>query len=185
MLLGGLPGGLPGGLHIPKLKGFGNSHCENLRGNQSVTFVCNNVTRRLCWFTRIRTIKEFRSNWIETLYYCQLIWPQWRNWLQRRCQQERLMGNRPFAACHSPDTKSPCWDAKRRTGTNKNYVCLWLVLPQCDFCVPAWRFCTTWMASRKGPITEFYVKQQLCTCSTFFCTFLCRHCTTTTWNYQA
>ena len=74
---------------------------------------------------------------------------------------------------------------KRRTGTNKNYVCLWLVLPQCDFCVPAWRFCTTWMASCKGPITEFYVKQQLCTCSTFFCTFLCRHCTTTTWNYQA
>ena len=61
---------------------------------------------------------------------------------------------------------------------------LWLVLPQCDFCVPAWRIRTTWMASCKGPIAEFYVKQQLCTCSTFFCTFLCRHCTTTTWNYQ-
>ena len=25
-------------------------------------------------------------------------------------------------------------------------------------------------------------KQQLCTCNTLFCTFLCRHCTTTTWN---
>ena len=25
-------------------------------------------------------------------------------------------------------------------------------------------------------------KQQLCTCITFFCTFLCRRCTTTTWN---
>ena len=25
-------------------------------------------------------------------------------------------------------------------------------------------------------------KQQLCTCSTLFCTFLCRHCTTATWN---
>ena len=114
-----LLGGLPGGLHIPKLKGFGNSHCENLRGKESVTFVCNNVTRRLCWFTRIRKIKEFRSNWIETLYYCQLIWPQWRNWLQRRCQQERLMGNRPFAACHSPDTKSPCWDANVALGQTK------------------------------------------------------------------
>ena len=26
-------------------------------------------------------------------------------------------------------------------------------------------------------------KQQLCTCITLFCTFLCRHCTTTTWNF--
>ena len=25
-------------------------------------------------------------------------------------------------------------------------------------------------------------KQQLCTCITLFCTFLCRHCTTTMWN---
>ena len=25
-------------------------------------------------------------------------------------------------------------------------------------------------------------KQQLCTCITLFCTFPCRHCTTTTWN---
>ena len=27
------------------------------------------------------------------------------------------------------------------------------------------------------------VKQQLCTCSTLFCTFLCRHCTTARWKY--
>ena len=26
-------------------------------------------------------------------------------------------------------------------------------------------------------------KQQLCKCITLFCTFLCRHCTTTTWKY--
>ena len=26
-------------------------------------------------------------------------------------------------------------------------------------------------------------KQQLCTCISLFCTFLCRFCTTTTWNY--
>ena len=26
-------------------------------------------------------------------------------------------------------------------------------------------------------------KQQLCTCITLFCTFLCRHCTTTAWNF--
>ena len=26
-------------------------------------------------------------------------------------------------------------------------------------------------------------KQQLCTCITLFCTFLCRRCTTTTWNF--
>ena len=25
-------------------------------------------------------------------------------------------------------------------------------------------------------------KQQLCTCSTLFCTFICRHCATTTWK---
>ena len=39
--------------------------------------------------------------------------------------------NRPLAARHS-------------RGTN--------VLSQCDFCSPAWLFCTTWMASCKGPI---------------------------------
>ena len=50
------------------------------------------------------------------------------------------------ATCHSLCTKQPCWDAIW------NYVCLLFLLPQCDFCVPAWRFCTMWMASCKGPI---------------------------------
>ena len=42
--------------------------------------------------------------------------------------------------------------------TNKeNYnlelcICPLFVLSQCGFCSPAWRFCTTWMASYKGPI---------------------------------
>ena len=34
------------------------------------------------------------------------------------------------------------------------YVCLLFVLSQCDFCSPAWRLCTTWMASCKGPIVD-------------------------------
>ena len=29
---------------------------------------------------------------------------------------------------------------------------------------------------------RFRVKQQLCSCITLFCSFLCRHCTTTTWK---
>ena len=29
------------------------------------------------------------------------------------------MGNRPFAACYSPDTKSPCWDANVALGQTK------------------------------------------------------------------
>ena len=37
--------------------------------------------------------------------------------------------------------------------TISNYVCLLFVLSQCDFCFPAWRFCTRWMVSCKGPIT--------------------------------
>ena len=32
--------------------------------------------------------------------------------------------------------------------------------------------------------TSFWLtKQELCTCITIFCTFLCRHCTTTRWNF--
>ena len=34
------------------------------------------------------------------------------------------------------------------------YVCLLFVLSQCDFCSPAWRLCTTWMAGCKGPIVD-------------------------------
>ena len=34
------------------------------------------------------------------------------------------------------------------------YVCLLFVFSQCDFCSPAWRLCTTWMAGCKGPIVD-------------------------------
>ena len=67
--------------------------------------------------------------------------------------------NRPFAACHSRGTKPPSWDAKVALGQDQHrkvpfkIVCLLLVLPQGEFCVRAWRFCTTRMASCKGPIS--------------------------------
>ena len=34
------------------------------------------------------------------------------------------------------------------------------------------------------PIGLITKKQQFCTCITLFCTFLCRHCTTTTWKFH-
>ena len=34
------------------------------------------------------------------------------------------------------------------------------VLSQCDFCSPAWLFCTTWMASCKGSILSFLFDAQ-------------------------
>ena len=37
----------------------------------------------------------------------------------------------------------PVWIFKEKEITISNYVCLLLVLPQCDVCIPAWRFCTT------------------------------------------
>ena len=68
--------------------------------------------------------------------------------------------DRPFAASDSRGTKPPRWRAKVAPGQDKhrkitisNYVSLLFVLSQWDFCSPAWRFCTTWMASCKGPIT--------------------------------
>ena len=61
------------------------------------------------------------------VYSCQLIWLPWRNWLQRWHQQERLKGNRPFAACHSLSTKPPCWDAKVALGQDKQKFCMPLV----------------------------------------------------------
>ena len=68
--------------------------------------------------------------------------------------------NRPFAANHSRGTKPPCWRVKVALGQNKqrklittsHCLCVLFVLSQCDFCSPARRFCTTWMASCKGPI---------------------------------
>ena len=68
--------------------------------------------------------------------------------------------NRPFAANHSRGTKPPCWrvkvalgqDKQRKLITISHCLCVLFVLSQCDFCSPARRFCTTWMASCKGPI---------------------------------
>ena len=42
---------------------------------------------------------------------------------------------------------------------------------------------TTVTATRTAKSNRFrQANQQLCTCVTLFCTFLCRRCTTTTWN---
>ena len=40
-----------------------------------------------------------------------------------------------------------------------------------------------WQRERQKSNRFRQAKQQLCTCITLFCTFLCRRCTTTTWNY--
>ena len=50
-------------------------------------------------------------------------------------------------------------------------VSLLFVLPQCDFCSPAWRFCTTWVASCKRPfklIVSKWFKQLV----PFWCTWV-------------
>ena len=41
-----------------------------------------------------------------------------------------------------------------------------------------------WLRERERQKSNVFrlAKQQLCTCITLFCTFCCRHCTTTTWN---
>ena len=70
----------------------------------------------------------------------------------------------------SRGTKPPCWRAKVALGQDKqmklpfqNYVCLLFVLSQWgEFCFPAWRFCTTWMASCKGPIATLGSVNSLC-----------------------
>ena len=38
-------------------------------------------------------------------------------------------------------TQRSHWDRTNKGTSIWNYVCLLLVLPQCDFCIPAWRFC--------------------------------------------
>ena len=52
----------------------------------------------------------------------------------------------------------------------------------------SWRYrmtTRTTTATRTSKNNRFYwAKQQLCTCITLFCTFLCLHCTTTKWNDQ-
>ena len=71
-------------------------------------------------------------------------------------RQTRLIGplRLPFTWC-----KTAMLGRKIRTGarpTKGIHSFKWsfplFVLSQCDFCVPAWRFCTTRMASCKGPI---------------------------------
>ena len=54
---------------------------------------------------------------------------------------------------------------------------LWLLLLLGSF----WR----WRQRKRQKSNRFSLtKQQLCTCITLFCThFLCRHCTTSTWNF--
>ena len=69
----------------------------------------------------------YKNSHEKRVYSCQLIWLPWRNWLQRWHQQERLKGNRPFAACHSLSTKPPCWDAKVALGQDKQKFCMPLV----------------------------------------------------------
>ena len=39
---------------------------------------------------------------------------------------------------------------------------------------------TTRRTSKKQLVEHSQTKKQLCTCITLFCTFVCRHCTTTT-----
>ena len=52
---------------------------------------------------------------------------------------------------HAGEKKSH-WE-KTKEGNYYLELCMPLfVLSQCDFCSPAGRFCTTWMASCKGPI---------------------------------
>ena len=75
--------------------------------------------------------------------------------------------NRPFAARHSRGTKPPCWRAKVTLGQDKQRQLLskimfafLFVLSQCDVCSPAWRFCSTWMASCNEPIDNFEINSE-------------------------
>ena len=50
------------------------------------------------------------------------------------------------------------WEKTNKENYHLKLCMSFFVLSQCDFCSPAWRFCTTWMASCKGPIVCFVVK---------------------------
>ena len=60
-------------------------------------------------------------------------------------------GNRPFAASHSRGTKPLYWRAKVALGQDKQRKLPFKIM-YAFCCSPAWQFCTTWMASCKGPI---------------------------------
>ena len=47
------------------------------------------------------------------------------------------------------------WDKTNNANYHFKLCMAFLVFFQCDFCSPAWRFCTTWMASCKGPIGAY------------------------------
>ena len=79
------------------------------------------------------------------------------------CLWRRLIGPLQLAIHLVQDRRTgeqkPHWDNKNKENYHLKLcigscVCLLFVLSQCDFCSPAWRFCTTWKASRKGSIVS-------------------------------
>ena len=75
---------------------------------------------------------------------------------RRRKSEMTRMVERPFAADQSRDTKTSCWDARDALEQDKKRK-----LPFCimranffllSFCVPTWRFCTTWLISCKQSV---------------------------------
>ena len=92
------------------------------------------------------------------------------------------------AACHSRGTKPPCSRAKvaprqdkqkANIILNNNCICL----SHCDFCSPTWQFCTTWMASCKGPICNSVVgKERRKNEAPFTCGFRLTSCDSPKWR---
>ena len=82
-----------------------------------------------------------------------------------------LFDYRPLEA--SRGTKPPCWRAKVPLGQDKQRKLPFKIISQYDFCSPLWRFCTTWMASCKGPIDtilpSFSCKETVCLLSVRYC----------------
>ena len=64
---------------------------------------------------------------------------------------------RPLAASHSRGAKPPCWRARVALGQDKQKKLPFEIIYAfyCDFCSPAWQFCTRWMASCKGLMFAF------------------------------
>ena len=63
---------------------------------------------------------------------------------------------------HRSGEQKSRWDKTNQRNYHLNYeICLLFVLSQCDFCSPAWRFSTTWMASCKEPIKCFRAQYPL------------------------
>ena len=64
---------------------------------------------------------------------------------------------RPLAASHSRGAKPLFWRAKVALGQDKQKKLPFKIIYAfyCDFCSPAWQFCTRWMASCKGLMFVF------------------------------